>query len=82
MKITSLWPEVIKYLIFLAIGWFVFCVLVGLFKTFDLLEASKEPSQTSAMFKGLKISGIMFFTGVIVMGSILAIFSRNKKKEP
>jgi predicted nucleic-acid-binding protein len=53
--------------------------MVGLFQTFDLLEASMETNQVSAIFEGLKISSITFVTGVIVISSVYVIFHSIKK---
>lgn len=79
MKFELSKPETIRHLILLGIGWFVFSVMVGLFQTFDLLEASMETNQVSAIFEGLKISSITFVTGVIVISSVYVIFHSIKK---
>ena len=48
--------------------------MVGLFETFDQLEASTKENRTAAIFQGLKISSITFFVGAIVISSSLAFF--------
>jgi RsiW-degrading membrane proteinase PrsW (M82 family) len=81
MKITLPWPEAIRHLILLTIGWFLLCVMIGLFQTFDFLEASKGSNQTKAIVAGLKVSGLIFFIGSVAVGSTVAIFLRDKKRE-
>jgi hypothetical protein len=81
MKFELSQPEVIRHLILLVIGWLVLSLMVGLFETFDQLEASTKENQTAAIFQGLKISSITFFVGAIVISSSLAFFLLNKKRE-
>jgi|JI6StandDraft_1071083.scaffolds.fasta_scaffold1031637_1 hypothetical protein len=81
MKFELSQPEFIRHLTLLGIGLLLLSVIVGLFQTFDLLEASSDPNQTSAIFEGLKISSITFIVGVIVVGSSCAAFSSHKKRE-
>jgi hypothetical protein len=81
MKITLPWPEAIRHLTLLTIGWFLLCVMIGLYKTFDLLEASTETNQISQILGGLKISSITFFIGTAAISSVPVIFSLNKKRE-
>lgn len=78
MKFEIHWPEEIKHLIMLTIGWLMFSLLVGLYRIFKILE-SMDDNQTSAIVAGLKFSGITFFGGAILIGSALAVLSSIKK---
>lgn len=82
MKFKLHWPEGIRHLIALAISWLIFSLLIGLFQYFKILESSIDQLQSLAIVEGLKISGITFFIGVIVISSVPAILSFNKKREP
>lgn len=73
--------EISSNLILLAIGWLVLSVMIGLFQIFDFLEASTDSSQTTAMVAGLKMPGIIFSIGLIVISSVVGIFLRDKKRE-
>lgn len=73
--------DVSRYLILLAIGWLALSLMLGLFQTFDFLEASKDSNQTKAIVAGLKISGLIFFIGLVAVSSTIAIFLRDKKRE-
>lgn len=81
MKFELSQPEVIRHLTLLGIGLLLLSVMVGLFQTFDLLETSSDPNQTSVIFEGLKTSSITFIVGVIVVGSSFAAISSHKKRE-
>jgi hypothetical protein len=79
MKITAHWPEVTKHLIALTLGWGAFSILLGLFFSFDTLEASEVASVTEAIPEFLQVAAITFLSGSIAFCLPLFIWKSLNK---
>lgn len=67
MKSNTHWPGVTKHLIALALGWFVFSVLLGLFYAFDAMEGSTDVTPSVVVTYFLKVTAVTFLIGLIAL---------------
>ena len=81
MKIISHWPEVTKHITAFVIGWGLFSVLLGLFFSFDTMEASKEIVPTLLFPDFLKIAALTFLIGLLILSIPVLIWKLLNKNE-
>ncbi len=82
MKISSHWPEATNHLINLALGWGVLSVLLGFFYSFDAMESSTEVKASTIIPYFLRVTGITFLMGSILLSLPIFIWKLLSKKNP